>query len=777
MDKNGKRRNGNVIAAILLLLCLSAAFAATSKQIAQLAAMTCFQSMRQSTRQLAREIRQDVLADQDLLELNARMIAEYDSVDSGKTRFLLSRLQEGNQFTRMEILFPDDRVLRADGSYFDGSGLSFEKVSGLGKHISQREQDYDGGMILRTYAPIVKNGETAAMLYGVIELDRLPSLYMEEGFSGQSCFYVFEWESGSYLLDTLHGCLGSVHDLGNRRIKPGYDQEQVIADLAEGKTGRVAYQSETAGEYLYCEYGPVGVNDWVIMYSLPESVALADANKIRLMLSLLAGLEALILIAYFVWQIFRVKKEHREKEAQLERIRYMLEVEEILFNAPRDPAMVEKALEKIAGMLEAESAFFKSPRQESENTPFFWHWKDGEEESPNASAALADRLPELRACFERDGRILPRAFEGFLLENPEEARLLGQYGIRSLMAVPVKNPSHGQSGVLGAVNMRRRRESAELLESVALSFSMAMNNMESFRKIREMGMMDRLTGLKNQNSYQRALESYEKSGDDSLACVYVDADGLHEINNHYGHVSGDQLLRAVAKALRDEFGAEDVYRIGGDEFIAFCRGLDEEQLRRRVCSLERAVADSNYHISAGMELRREVPLVCEMVKQAERKMYEAKRSYYGNRNNRQQVREMNRQLEKTLMEKRDLDAFRAVLSSKYLGVYIVDLGLDAMRSIYIPPYFERAAKKAGGKFSAALGIYVEEKVSPEYREAFLEMLDYDKVEAQLEKGGEPELRYRRTDGVWLLLRIYRSPEAAGPWRECIWTFEYLGVEP
>ncbi|MFR8336247.1 MAG: hypothetical protein ACLVAW_05830 [Eisenbergiella massiliensis] len=165
------------------------------------------------------------------------------------------------------------------------------------------------------------------------------------------------------------------------------------------------------------------------------------------------------------------------------------------------------------------------------------------------------------------------------------------------------------------------------------------------------------------------------------------------------------------------------------------------------------------------------PFIYEMVKQAERNMFEAKRCYHEDTGDIQNIRGMNRKLEKTLMEKRDLDVFRSVLSSKYLGVYIVDLKIDTFRYIYIPSYFDAAAEQSGGKFSEAVKIYVETFVLEEYRQPFLKLLDYDNVEKRLNGGEEPELLYRRPDGVEIMLKIYLSPEYGEDCWESIWTFE------
>lgn len=80
-----------------------------------------------------------------------------------------------------------------------------------------------------------------------------------------------------------------------------------------------------------------------------------------------------------------------------------------------------------------------------------------------------------------------------------------------------------------------------------------------------------LTGLLNRNSYEKNVLEYPGRCRESVTCIYVDVNGLHTLNDSKGHAAGDEMLRAVAGALRDCFGEKDVYRIGGDEFVVFAR--------------------------------------------------------------------------------------------------------------------------------------------------------------------------------------------------------------
>lgn len=759
--------NENILALVLLLTCLSAAFFFVSKYVADVAVEDRFETLRQSTRQLGREIRKDVETEQRLLEATAQLIASSSATDSAQNGRLLTAFRQDSLFSRLELLFPDGRVLQDSGTFADRSEpVPFVEIAAKGVHISAREAQPGGGKpVLRSYVPVVKNGVTEALLCGVIDLETLLDQYAARDSLGQAQVFVIEGKSGNFLLNTWHKGLGNNNVLRLRELKAGYSAERAIDDMSEGRAGQIAFRSKTTGTYFYAAYEPIGVCDWTVMVSMPEHVVFAYAARIRKVPYMLAVAEAALLIAYFVWLLYRERKKVWEKAGELDRVQYMLRVERILFDAPRNPGLIVEALGEVAVALAASCTFLFVHKGSAENQQFVWN---GE-----ARAGAEQWQEALRqGCFSQWSRQL-EAGESVSCNEEEGCEVLMQLGIRRLLLTPVRAMDGTLIGALGAVNMKQSWERAELLESVVLSFAIALGNVEAYRTIEKIGSMDRLTGLLNCNSFQGAMELHERDGDDSLACVYVDADGLHEVNNRCGHVFGDRLLQTVAKAMRTTFGAGDTYRIGGDEFVAFCHGSDEVQVRQNVQQMAAAIAVEGYHVSVGLAMRRDVPLVCEMVKQAEQRMYEAKRSFYQERGERQLVREMNWRLEEMLAEKRDLDVFRAVIASKYKGVYIVDLRLDSMRCIYIPQHFERTAETAGGKFSAALRLYMQEYVCPTDWPAFEALLAYEYVDRLLDQGVEPEVCYRRTDGWSLLLRIYRSPEYSAQKRECIWSFENL----
>ena len=91
---------------------------------------------------------------------------------------------------------------------------------------------------------------------------------------------------------------------------------------------------------------------------------------------------------------------------------------------------------------------------------------------------------------------------------------------------------------------------------------------------------DALTGMPNRTLFlervRRALAGRRRH-DDALAVLFIDLDGFKPVNDAHGHATGDALLCAVARRLREVRPGDVVSRFGGDEFLVLCHGLAGER--------------------------------------------------------------------------------------------------------------------------------------------------------------------------------------------------------
>lgn len=148
-------------------------------------------------------------------------------------------------------------------------------------------------------------------------------------------------------------------------------------------------------------------------------------------------------------------------------------------------------------------------------------------------------------------------------------------------------------------------------------------------RIRYLSETDLMTGCKNRNCYNDRLPGFADLCKKCMVCVYVDVNGLHNLNDTQGHEAGDNMLKAVAKALLDTFDPEQTYRIGGDEFVVARPYASPDETRQRMAEVAAVLSKQGYDISTGIEVGQKATLDMEsLVKQAEVGMYKEKEAYY-----------------------------------------------------------------------------------------------------------------------------------------------------
>lgn len=148
---------------------------------------------------------------------------------------------------------------------------------------------------------------------------------------------------------------------------------------------------------------------------------------------------------------------------------------------------------------------------------------------------------------------------------------------------------------------------------------------------------DVMTGLPNRRVYEEDLKRIgEKPLADDLYYVVIDINGLKDVNDNYGHETGDKLIIGAANCMEQSFGDKGKqYRIGGDEFVILLSAKQETvgqligafQKNTEEWSRENGVTLS---VSSGAAGSFEHPghEITELARVADERMYEAKAQYY-----------------------------------------------------------------------------------------------------------------------------------------------------
>lgn len=281
---------------------------------------------------------------------------------------------------------------------------------------------------------------------------------------------------------------------------------------------------------------------------------------------------------------------------------------------------------------------------------------------------------------------------------------------------------------------------------------------------------DALTKLYNRGRYERDILKMQAENPNEIACVCIDAVGLHEINNHLGHAAGDRMLCRIAEGIRQNFAGSPAYRIGGDEFVVFCFRQSKTELQQAITQLKEFLRQDDYEISVGMEKNSGGAALIDTINRAEHMMRRDKIQFYHRNGAQRQIRSLNERLEKILLEKQDANQFLNAIAPEYKGVYMVNPVKDTCRYIYIPEYFKELLEHNGGSFSQSIRMYCSMFVCEEDQGRFHTVFEYQNVLKQLKRGERIGFTYTKKDGgrVHLQITIY-DPNAMDS-NEMLWIF-------
>ncbi len=762
MTKNGKKRHkqSTIIHTVVTAVLLCAVFLTTVSAFYTGAEDEAYEMLHIQTKQIKDDLVLQIKSDRENLITMANFAAKLYADGEGYDRMFASFKPIG-LFSNIGILNPDNTFVTKVGKVDLGGKITFAHESARGAYISGRVPDLtrEGKEIIRSAVPIKVDDETVGILYGVIHLETIGEKYKNMASELDAQLFVYDKDSGKFVIDTINEPPGALSQFAKRKYNDGYSYEELITS----DKGYSSFKSILTGEDLYVHYSTIEDFDWGIMLARYESQVFAETHAISVLLLVSFASIVLIIAAYLC---FVLKRERSRAQITT----HASGIRKLLLEVNQQQGNVVTALKTIRTISGARSAFFLDTDGEEYHDvlpTLKASLLSGEERKYLISELLryAANLRNVNSSAVGTVRILPNkhlaktnaALYSFLLAH--------DIGEVSVSLVTDKN---NHVSVLGVINAKRSYMARVLLEDIAVCFSIAIYNKNHLNKTELAATTDSLTGVLNRVSYKKDILKIDEERPQEFACIYIDVNELHIVNNKYGHAAGDEMLIYIANTLKEVFFGHRIYRMGGDEFLVFTKDTSQELVKKSIEIFIEQLKPKEYHVAIGLSYRNQNTNCEEMVREAEIRMYEAKAQYYQNKEQSSVSSDEDKNYVQTKTGIREIDTILSILKEHYNGIYRVSLATDRAHRILMPSYL--GYNEEEDNFSKLFAKYIEETMDPDFHRAAMSFLNYEAIKRQMAEGKTPKFTYKKVGGESVTLSVYKLEEDAVDVKDTLWVF-------
>ena len=328
-----------------------------------------------------------------------------------------------------------------------------------------------------------------------------------------------------------------------------------------------------------------------------------------------------------------------ERELQKQELKNMLDVQTLITNCVRMLYAVDDldqtinaVLTQIGEFLVSDRAYVFEIKDELMNNTHEWT-------APGISPQL-EKLQQLDLSlisdwlpfFEKNDCIIIDDVEQLQKTNPAAYATLHAQEITSLIAAPIflDNKLAGYIGI-DNYDSEKIKNSSYLLLSMSIFLSYTIRHRNHVDMLHRLSYHDLLTNALNRNAFMDVLSQFRPGQYASAGIIYIDINGMKEINDFYGHHQGDKILITTVAKVFNLFKPDELFRIGGDEFVIITYDLTETDFYEKFNLLRNIFCEKTnlpFSIATGSCWVKSPSDLNSLLQQADSAMYTDKKKFY-----------------------------------------------------------------------------------------------------------------------------------------------------
>ncbi len=286
-------------------------------------------------------------------------------------------------------------------------------------------------------------------------------------------------------------------------------------------------------------------------------------------------------------------------------------------------------LDYLGKSLNAERTYiFEKNESGGDDNSYEWVANGVTPEKDNLQNVPPEICAKWYQMFRENKIVMIDDLENIKNDNPGLYETLKHQNIHSLVVVPLYNDEN----VIGFYGVDNPPEgfldyTSDMLQIMGYFISSSIKRRNLVNMLQYMSYSDQLTKFGNRYAMNEHIESIKD--EESVGVVFCDVTGLKRVNDTEGHEAGDRLILRACESLRRVFEGYEKFRIGGDEFLVLCPGMEEAELEKKVEALKKDMQENSVTMAVGAVWQKEGKKnIDRLLTESERLMYEDKSAYY-----------------------------------------------------------------------------------------------------------------------------------------------------
>lgn len=589
----------------------------------------CFNRLENASETMVQSIKNRVNDDLNYLRLIGKDFSNEDHLPTYEEyKARLSTFEDVSLFERVDLLMKNNTLYTMHDEVQQIYTNEFLVLNSAAEYMdlvhtdtltNKRSENY--------YVPIVQNDLVVAYLVGVIQCDTMDDQFYTKILNGKTHNLIIDTTDGQVVMDNQDLNIDNIaSDTDFKLLSP---KKNVLKQIHSLKSGVVAFEKN--GEKKYLIYKPIKIYNWELLITVDEKDAFASVLTLKNNYMIRVICEILILLLYcgfYITKVRRISKKSNELNEDLNVSNTLIQCVRKLSNDLYKESTIDEILRIICEFYQAERCYVLDLDMDNKkvNGIFEYGKRHDDIHIENMVRLCLEHTDLINQFFENQKSYY---IEDVTHEIPYTSPIYAsfmQQKIHSIIVVPFMD--HKQiKGVFAVDNPKQNYYQKDFLESLCFFIKTAMEREKEKTKLKNLSYVDSLTYAQNRNHFNEYIEQNRNKELHSLGVIYLDLNGLKEINDKMGHIAGDTLIISASYALQEIF-LDNSYRVGGDEFVVIEQDVSELLFFDQYAKLLKRMKELEISVATGCVWKETCPNLSETLQEADQKMYEDKKRYY-----------------------------------------------------------------------------------------------------------------------------------------------------